>query len=227
MLKKIVNFVSIMDAYNLHSELIKGLISLGTGCIILALGWLVGNNLTYRMNIRQKRREIEIDRANQFFQLYGEFFAIWKLYNHLLIHHFLNDTRYIEILKRASDAEAGIEAILIKIASDKKLSQNDIETLGNFRQSYQFLRETICNKRQIDWYYCNHYQYKRFKELSCKVANMLLEDNKNKLSSKVTNIFPIFCKKPTNEEAFNTFLEITDNKWEKEWDKKWRYKYRK
>ncbi|MDD2340676.1 MAG: hypothetical protein PHG79_10600 [Methanosarcina sp.] len=186
---------------DLELELIKGVISLVVTLITLLLGWIVGNKIAYNMSINQKRREIELDQLNQFFQLYGEFFSIWKLYNYLFDNKLVNNDICIELLKRASDAEAGIEAILLKIASDKKLSDEDTKTLGCFRQSYQLLRESIRDKKRINWNSSNHEQYKSFKTLSCKVAHILSENDKG----------------PTEKETIDNFCEITNNKWERKW----------
>ena len=106
-----------MDVSSVQIEIIKGFITLIVTSITLIFGWLVGNKLSYEINFRQKRREIDLNISNQYFQLYGEFYAIWKVYNYLLIKDLLTDERHLEILKRAMAAEAGIEAIIIKIAS--------------------------------------------------------------------------------------------------------------
>lgn len=186
---------------NLQLEITKGLISLTIALITLSFGWLVGNKLSYNMNIRQKQREIDLNISHDFFRLYGEFFAIWKLYDYLLRSCQLTDDLHLEILKRMVNAEAGIESILIKIAADMRLSKSDIENLGSFRQSYQFLRKSIQSKQRVGWNKSNHEEYMRFKELSCKIAH-LLTVNEN-------------C--PTDKMTFDAFVEITDNNWEYKW----------
>ena len=49
--------------------------------VSLAFTWLIGNRLALTWAIRQKRKELELATAERFYQQYGEFFAIWKLWN--------------------------------------------------------------------------------------------------------------------------------------------------
>jgi hypothetical protein len=42
----------------------------------------VGALLTYFWHIRQKRREVTLAITSEFYKLYGEIIAVWKLWNH-------------------------------------------------------------------------------------------------------------------------------------------------
>ena len=64
-------------------ELIKTVISIVNGIILLALTWFVGQRIAFQWNIRQKRRELQLTSLQQFYIAYGEFFAVWKLWNRL------------------------------------------------------------------------------------------------------------------------------------------------
>lgn len=160
--------------------------------------------LTYKMNVHQKRREIELNQANKLFHLYGEYYAIWKLYNHLFKSKSFTDERYIELMKRTLDVETEVEATLISITSSRKLSKDDVATLGCFRQSCQFFSESIRDDKLINYHSSNHPDYLRFKKLACKVGNMLLLKE---------------GKSTKTEDAVESFIEITDNKWELECEK--------
>lgn len=197
------DFVATNDLqFEIIKSIVASLLTLLVSFIVLYFGWYFGNKITIEWNLKQKRREIQLDRANQFFQLYGEFFATWRVYNHLHDNEYLDDKeRCIEIFKRASAAEAGIEAILIKIASERKLDADEIKTLGCFRQSYQLLRKTIESKERFPFSSPEDHKYLAFKKLSCKVAQMLLEDNK--------------FESPTKEKAFAAFSCITSSNWRK------------
>ena len=50
----------------------------------VALAWAVGNRLSAKWGLWQKRREQAHAAANDFYRLYGEFFAVWKLWNYSL-----------------------------------------------------------------------------------------------------------------------------------------------
>src|SRR5262245_31485221 len=55
-----------------------------SGLALLIIGWLVGQRLTVSWNLRQKYKEIDLATARDFHALYGEFFAIWKLWDYYL-----------------------------------------------------------------------------------------------------------------------------------------------
>lgn len=187
----------------LKLELIRAAIPLLTVLITLALGWFVGKRLTVHWNIRQKRRELRLSTANQFYQLYGEFFAVWKLWNYSKykdIAHVFPKTTRCDFLKRASAAEAGVEAILVKLASERIFSKKDIDVLGSFRQAYQSLRECIRDDEQLDWPYQEYPEYLAFKNLAEYVACMLSSDGEIKL--------------PTAEQAGEALRQITSAHYE-------------
>ena len=53
-----------------------------TTLIFLGLGWVIGKQLTVLWSRRQKQNEQDLDAARDFHALYGEFFALWKLWNY-------------------------------------------------------------------------------------------------------------------------------------------------
>lgn len=67
-----------------QQELLKALLNVIVAIITLGFGWLVGQRLTVYWAIRQKRRELELSAVNEFYKLYGEFFAVWKLWSYYL-----------------------------------------------------------------------------------------------------------------------------------------------
>lgn len=102
--------------WNLKHELIKGLISGASGVVLLALTWLIGQRLSYQWSVRQKRRELQLASLQQFYGAYGEFFAIWKLWNRLDDQDAMRAERRWELLKRSAAAEATIEGTLVKLS---------------------------------------------------------------------------------------------------------------
>ena len=99
----------------MDSEAIRALYSLLVSSVTLLLGWLVGQRLTYRWNIRQKRREAQLSTTQQFYSAYGEFFAVWKLWNRLGGDDSAREDRRWELHKRAAAAEAAVEGTLVKL----------------------------------------------------------------------------------------------------------------
>ena len=102
-----------MQDWNPWHEAIKTAYSVVGSALVLALGWLVGQRLTYAWSVRQKRREFQLSSAQQFYLAYGEFFAVWKLWNRLDCPASVFDERRWELHKRAAAAEAIIEGTLV------------------------------------------------------------------------------------------------------------------
>ena len=183
-------------------EIIKALIG---PVVAVGLAWLVGNRLSSEWAIRQRRREHSLASVAEFYRLYGEFFALWKLCNYAFrdSDHETDDATLWELMRRAAALEANGEAILLRIASELTLSADDIRTLGLFRQGVQLLRQSIVKQRILGWSSSEHREYRAFKGLSVGVAA---------LATKVGS-----QKAPAIETAQQQLREITHNKWSKEW----------
>lgn len=154
-----------------------------TGFVIL----LAGQRVAYVWAIRQKRRELDLSNAKEFQLLYGEFFAIWKLWNYFIRdigQESLPDASRWELLKRACAAEAAMEAIFVRLASERNLSDEQIESLGQFRQLYQNLREAIRDNEPLEWDHAEHPDYMKFKRLGSQVAYFIVSDaDKDKVAA--------------------------------------------
>ena len=138
----------------LLTEGLKAVPNLLVALITLGLGWLVGQRLTLGWNLRQKRRELDLSNAKEFQALYGEFFAVWKLWNYYtrdIGDKSLPGASRWELLNRACAAAAGMESIFVRLASERDLSDAQIESLGQFRQLYQTLREVIRDNEPLCW----------------------------------------------------------------------------
>lgn len=48
--------------------------------IVIVIGWFIGNRITTDWNLKQKRRETDIDNLQQFYSLYGEFKEMCKIW---------------------------------------------------------------------------------------------------------------------------------------------------
>jgi hypothetical protein len=172
--------------------------------LTVLLAWAVSQRLAAYWAIRQKVRESAIAAANEFYRHYGEFFAIWKLWNYYLEQHeegvIPEHTRW-DLLQRAASAEAGIETTMVKVATERVLEDKDIEALGKFRQRYQSLRESIRDNRKLDWSQSDHPEYLAFKDCSCHLASLIASIDHG--------------RRPSAQAARNTLRRITSNVWEK------------
>lgn len=189
-----------MSDWNLQHEIIKAVLSTISAAVLLGLSWLIGQKLTYQWNLRQKRRELQLSALQQFYVAYGEFFAVWKLWNRTQATDHSYEDRVWELHKRAAAAEAIVEGTLVKLCSELKLEPDQIEMLAAFRQSFQQLRQSIRNRTVLPWFTSETPAYREFKKSAVYVACLLnsgwpRESNSTELSAE-------------------HLLEVTANKWQ-------------
>ena len=171
----------------------------------VGLAWLVGNRISATWALRQRRREQSLATVAEFYRLYGEFFALWKMCNYAFrdSKEDIEETTLWDLMRRATALEASGETILLRIASELALNEDDIRTLGLFRQGVQLLRLSIVKRRILGWTSSQHPEYLAFKGLSVAVA---------RLASQVGTKDP-----PARETAQEQLRAVTHNKWSKEW----------
>lgn len=181
------------------------LVAIASPVATLALAAIAGQRITSWWNERQKRRELELALANRFYDGYGEFCAIWKQWNYIVRVNDKTDEaykRFLQIHERACHAEGEIESVLLKIASEREMTDECSSYLGDLRQAFQILREKIERGQPLSYSYAEHPEYLAFKRLSTFAGNLLASKS---------------AKLPTAERAFANFKEITDNKHESQW----------
>lgn len=174
--------------------------------IVLALGWFIGNRLGMRWNLRQKRRELDLTAARNFYALYGEFFATWKMWNYFTRDvgaDGLQGASRWELLTRACQAEGRLESLFVTLVCERQLTDTDIATLGQFRQLYQQLRESIRDNVALAWDSSQDSDYLNFKSLATKVASLLTGESIAELS--------------TGYSGADAVKRITSNQWETRW----------
>jgi hypothetical protein len=125
-------------------------------------------------------RENDLAARVSFYENYGEFFCTWKLWDVYVryqstVSPWPQEQRVL--LERASKAEGGFEALLVKVASERPLSESDRVLLACFRESYQQLRENIRTRAPLGWRASGESiearQYRSFKALAEYVAVLL------------------------------------------------------
>jgi hypothetical protein len=187
-------------------EAVKAAFSLGVALTTLGLGWVVGQRLSNYWSYLQKHKEIDLSAAQDFHRLYGEFFAVWKLWNYYIRDvgaTTLTGASRWELLKRACDAESLVESLFVKLASERILPSTDWDRLGKFRQGYQTLREAIRDNQPLRWDSSTHPEYIAFKRLAIEVA-MLIQTGVTSQSSVLA-------------DHVRGLLEITSNRHEGTW----------
>ncbi len=188
---------------NVAQEIVKALFSFASAFLILVFTWLFGQRLSYQWNVRQKRREFQLMALQQFYVAYGEFFAVWKLWNRLEAGSAAFDERRWELHKRAAAAEAIVESTLVKLSSELHLEPNQLDDLGCFRQAFQQLRQSIRENRKLPWMSSEDAPYRKFKTLAIRVAGILGGD---------WPVAPMF-----SDKASDQLLTVTSNRFEADW----------
>lgn len=171
--------------------------------LLLTFAWLVGQGLTVKWNLRQKRREFDLATARDFHVLYGEFFANWKLWNYYRrdvgAANLPGASRW-DLLKRSCEAEGKLEATLVRLACDRSLAPHEVVMLGSFRQLYQMLRQSIKVNEPLPWDKSDDRRYVEFKRLAPEIARLIVAVDGSRI--------------PTGAAA-TALQEITSNRHEK------------
>jgi hypothetical protein len=201
----------------LWAETIKAVPNLIVAVLTLSLGWFVGNRLTARWDERKKRRELDLVALGVFYDIYGQFFAIWKLWSNALASLLDDDDFRRSLLDRAAEIEGKLESLLVRLASERTLSIRDCTLLGCFRQAVQTLRESIREKEPLrsriiqpggqevismPWHGSDAQPYLAFKALAAFAADLL---------SKSSNL------DTTAQTAYSALKKITSSELERTW----------
>ncbi len=125
--------------------------------IVLAASWLVGQRIVSYWEIRKRIRESDLEAERTFQKLHGEFKALWRIWK---VHAkrvnpesgslTLEAPHIWDLVDRASVLEGEFEALLLKLASSRSLSEDDRRNLGLLRQLIQQLREGMKRGSKLD-----------------------------------------------------------------------------
>lgn len=162
---------------------VKAIPTLGVALLTLGLGWLLGNGIASRWEEVKERRALELAALERFYQLYGEFYALWKLWSIHKSPTYLSDyerdpSTVWRLLERAAEVEGGFESILVRLTQERRLDATDVQELARFREGYQCLRESIREDKALDWKANPSkgepaHKYGEFKRLASHVAHLL------------------------------------------------------
>lgn len=174
-------------------ELLKGAVAIIT---VVA----VGGTVTAWWTRLQKQRETDMQELAKLYELYGTYLSLrrmWNCYAEKKADAPDTTTRW-SFLQTATDTEGAFESLLVKVTSERRLSDDEKETLGHFRQSYQSLREAIRDNKPHNWNRSEDPQYVAFKTGATYLASLLGSAR-------------WWLRRP---DAAKTLLEITSNKYE-------------
>lgn len=145
----------------------------------ILLAGLVGNRVAFQWDVRKRRTELDLDSLHEFYKLYGEFFALlklWDCYKRRASGKPTEPGALDRVLVRATDAEGRLEALLLKVSSERKLGDAERDLFGAFRQGYQTLRESAREDLPVNWTGSNFAPYAAFKDLASAISQLLSSD---------------------------------------------------
>ncbi|MFC3962174.1 hypothetical protein [Nocardia jiangsuensis] len=178
-------------------------VSLSTVLATLIGGWLVTTRVADYWDRVKKSRDSNLAAAENFQRLYGEFVAVWKIWNNLAAVERggtdLPQNARWDCLVRATAAEGAIEALLAKIAAERTLSTHDIDVLGGLRQAFKVFRRAIVAGRPLPWMSSDAEPYIAMKRLAAATSVLLVTP-------------PDTRNRPSAVEAAAAFEQITDNR---------------
>lgn len=177
-------------------ELMKSVFSASVAVITLGLTWIVGQRLTSRWAVWQKRREIELATVTAFYNLYGDVVTLWRKWRQAYVELSPDERSAArrELMTVATETEGKLEAIFMKLASERVLDDEEARSLGLFRQAYRSVRLHVLRDLPIYWD-GDSPEYKAMKELACEVSAMIHGSGNARL--------------PTPKEAGMALVKIT------------------
>jgi hypothetical protein len=180
--------------------------------VIATLGVVVARVFTRRWQDAQARRDRDLAGVVDFYRAYAEFFATWKVWNTYqpdrhpdLKLNQLGDGQRFDLLQAASRAEAGIEFMLLRIAAERSLSNEEAAALWCLRTAAKELRYAMRNKHALNWWRTprsahqpGYDAYQAFKSLSSFLARLLVDSEGRR-------------ELPSRRDARERHSEITGN----------------
>ena len=159
-----------------HAVMLEA-IKTGLSALLLLLSWVFGQKIIAQWDVIKKQRELDLAVARDFQKLYGEFKEIsrlWRIcgYRGERPNIKLPELMAAELLQRAAAAEGSVEAIIMKLATERVLSESEIRALGLFRQAYQMLREHIRDSKPFEWIHSST-EYHLYNDVASLVARLV------------------------------------------------------
>jgi hypothetical protein len=171
-----------------------------------AVAWGLVPKAQERWETVLKHRELDLEAVREFHRLYGEFISVWRMWNTPFRRpeNFEMSTNHVEdCLRRATEIEGGIESLLVKVAAERQVSDDDIDVLAATRQAFQGLRITIRDLSELEWQSADEQHYVALRTLAA-YTYCLLANSPHKPA-------------PTSKKAATNLRRITSNEYREKW----------
>lgn len=114
--------------------------------VTIAVTYGLGRLFTDKWDLHQKRREQNLESVRALHDLYGEFkevLKIWRVAKDKKKPISISSEERWDLLKRACSVEGKTEALVMRLAAERNLGDDQPEQIGMFRQAIQSLRQSI------------------------------------------------------------------------------------
>jgi hypothetical protein len=164
-----------MNVAQVQLELVKA----GLSVCLLLLTWFGGQRILLLWERRKKQNEIDLASLTQLHRVHSEFRTIGRLWRSFALHVKspedlvpVPDDVHWQVQLRAAAAEGEMEALVVKLATERVLSDDEINALGFLREAYQLLRRSIRDRRWFYWR-SGSTEYKCFYTSAIELAALL------------------------------------------------------
>ena len=160
-------------------EFLNAGLDLLVAVIIIVATALVGRFLTAKWNFHQKRKEQNLESVRALHDLYGEFKEVLKIWRVIKDKekpiHITPETR-LDLLTRACAVEGKTEALVLRLASERKMDEGQPIQIGMFRQAIQSLRQSIRDDKTSPFGDRDKVEYSMMNELAAQVSAIVTAD---------------------------------------------------
>jgi hypothetical protein len=184
---------------------------IGRGVLGFAFVAVLGGAAGLVWGLIRHRRELDLAALADFRQAYGRWFAIWKSWEAAISAAPGRDPAQADrdirngLIRQAADIEGVFEALLVKIATERRLNQGEIRRMARFRESYQELRNSMKADKKLPFrvqYDPEHVKaYLAFKVLSIEFSSLL--------GRRGRKLNPRTWFRPSPRRQQETFVQIT------------------
>lgn len=163
-------------------------------------------------------RERQYEAIQSLYTLFGQYMALYRDINRSDLTDLVGRE---ELMKRAIQSEAEVEALLLKIACEfADESGERLEyLLGHLRHSVQYWREQVAEGKKLEFAGSNSPDYLKFKETFAETAAFMVHHIHSKLQPGTMQ----------QEQVADLLIGIFDNKYERhssDPSAKWQRKHR-
>lgn len=143
--------------------------------LTLAGGWVISTRITDRWDRKKADRDRDLATMTELSSIYGQFFSLLKVWDSAHDHKasWQADDTGRALLRDAADAEGRLEALIVKVAAERRLTDEAMDSFAELRQAFKSLRQAIRAGQEVWWWRASEQQYTTFKVAATRIAHLL------------------------------------------------------